>query len=106
MPFFTYILECCDGSYYTGHTDDLVLRVTEHGRGEAANYTSKRLPVSLVWYCESPTRDLAKQYERILKGWSRAKKLALISCKHELLGPLATAHWQRKSKVVELSDLH
>ena len=45
-----YILECCDDSYYVGSTKDLQLRLSQHQEGIGANYTSKRLPVKLV-YC-------------------------------------------------------
>ena len=48
---YIYILECADGSYYTGSTTDLERRLWQHQQGEGANHTAKRLPVKLV-FCE------------------------------------------------------
>ena len=78
MPFFTYILRCRDGSYYTGHTDDLDMRIRQHDRGEGAAYTSKRRPVELIWATDCQTRTEAFELEKRLQGWSRAKKEALM----------------------------
>ena len=75
---WVYILRCADGSYYTGHTDNLELRVVKHQQGVFSGYTSKRLPVKLVFFSEFPTRDDAFARERQIKGWSRRKKEALI----------------------------
>ena len=55
-PFFLYMLRCRDGSYYTGHTDDLEKRVQEHDNGTFEGYTSKRRPVQVVFVCEFGTR--------------------------------------------------
>ena len=76
--FFVYILKCSDGSYYTGHTDDLQKRISEHKLGGFCNYTSTRLPVVLVFYQAFTTRDAAFVSERKIKKWSRRKKEALI----------------------------
>jgi putative endonuclease len=74
----TYILECCDGSFYVGSTKDLSLRFSKHISGNGANYTRERLPIKLV-YIELYTRvDLAYDREQQLKGWSKRKKIALI----------------------------
>jgi putative endonuclease len=74
-----YILECADGSYYTGSTRDLERRLWEHQNGLAANHTAKRLPVKLV-YCEECDRvDDAFYREKQIQGWSRKKKQALIA---------------------------
>ena len=78
MSFWVYILECADGSYYTGHADDLEKRLAEHEQSTFKCYTSSRLPVKLVFYSESQTRDDAFARERQIKGWSRRKKQALI----------------------------
>lgn len=78
MSFFVYILRCADGTYYTGHTDDLDRRMAEHHSGSCEGYTSLRRPVELVWSQEFPSRDEAIQRERQVKDWSRAKKEALI----------------------------
>jgi predicted GIY-YIG superfamily endonuclease len=77
-PFYVYILMCVDGSYYTGHTDDIERRLAEHEAGGSCEFTSQRLPVRLVWYEEAQTREEAKDVEYQIKGWSRAKKAALI----------------------------
>jgi putative endonuclease len=73
-----YILECCDGSYYTGSTVDLELRLEQHQNGEGANHTKKHLPVRLVYFEEYPRIDEAFYREKQVQGWSRKKKEALI----------------------------
>jgi LAO/AO transport system kinase len=77
-PFFVYMLRCADGSYYTGHTDELELRVAKHQTGEAEGYTRERRPVTLVWSQETATREEALAAEMQIKGWGRTKKEALI----------------------------
>lgn len=79
MAFFAYILRCNDGSYYTGHTEDLEIRMAQHQTGALGGYTAKRLPVVLLWSQDFATRDEAFDAERQIKGWSRAKKEALIA---------------------------
>ena len=78
MAFFAYILRCSDQSYYTGHTDDLERRVAQHIDGTFGGYTHERRPVELVWAEDFPSRLEALEAERKIKGWSRAKKEALI----------------------------
>ncbi len=78
MPFWTYMLHCRGGVFYTGHTDDLERRVSEHTSGEIAGFTRDKLPVELVWSQDFATRAEALAGEQQIKGWSRAKKLALI----------------------------
>ena len=78
MVFWVYILRCSDGSYYTGHTDDLERRIAQHQSGEIQCYASERLPVQLVFSEEFQTREEALERERQVKGWSREKKEALI----------------------------
>ena len=77
-PFYVYILRCADGSYYVGHTDDIVLRLEQHENGEVG-YTSLRKPVELMWQGEFETREGALAFELQIKGWSRAKKEALMA---------------------------
>jgi len=89
MAFHAYLLRCNDGSYYAGHTDDLERRIAQHGSGALGGYTARRLPVSLVWSEAFQTRDDAFQVERKLKGWSRAKKQALIAGDWNLISALA-----------------
>lgn len=75
---YVYMLRCADGSYYVGSTSDLERRLEEHQTGFFGGYTSKRLPVELVWSQDFPTEHQAFLTERQIKGWSRAKKKALI----------------------------
>jgi len=89
MDFFAYLLRCCDGSYYSGHTDDIDLRMAQHKTGALGGYTAGRRPVTLVWSDNFPTRDEAFAAERKLKGWSRAKKEALIAGDWERIQALA-----------------
>jgi predicted GIY-YIG superfamily endonuclease len=88
MPYFVYILECSDGSYYTGSTDDIQKRLWHHEQGVQSNsYTYSRRPVKLVWVSEETQHYYdALRWERQIKGWSRAKKQALIR------GEFATLH--------------
>ncbi len=78
VTFWTYMLHCNAGRFYVGHTDDLERRMAQHGTGQIRGFTRDYLPVTLVWSEEFPTRNEALSAERKLKGWSRAKKLALI----------------------------
>jgi tRNA/rRNA methyltransferase len=77
-PFYLYILRCRDGTLYIGHTDDLEVRMAQHHDGSLGGYTSRRRPVELVFTDEFATREEALERELQLKGWSRAKKDALI----------------------------
>ena len=77
MPF-VYILLCADSSYYTGSTTDMGRRLSEHQEGVFGGYTASRRPVKLVWSQEVQTDDQAFILEWQIKGWSRAKKQALI----------------------------
>jgi tRNA/rRNA methyltransferase len=78
MSFWTYILRCADSSYYVGHSDNLEARVAAHQSGIIEGYTQKRRPVTLIWSQEFAERDEAFRAERQIKGWSRAKKEALV----------------------------
>jgi predicted GIY-YIG superfamily endonuclease len=77
MPV-VYILKCSDGSYYTGSTVDLKMRIVQHQTGYFKGYTSSRLPVELIWHQAFATEHEAFVCERQIKGWARAKKEALI----------------------------
>ncbi len=78
MTFWIYILRCADGSYYTGHTDNLEHRLAQHVSGEVKGYTATRLPVELVFSQECASRIEALGAELRIKGWSRAKKEAMM----------------------------
>ena len=79
MSFYAYLLRCSDGSFYAGHTDDLDRRIAQHHAGEIPGYTHDRRPVDLAWSQDFSTRHEAMAAERQIKGWSRAKKAALIA---------------------------
>ena len=78
MSFWAYMVHCNAGRLYVGHTDDLERRIAQHETGAIPGFTRNYLPVRLVWCQEFATRDEAKAAEKHIKGWSRAKKLALI----------------------------
>ena len=76
---YVYILRCADDSYYVGITEDLPSRLERHNAGTAAAWTACRLPVHLVYSEEFDHLQDAVSRETQIKGWSRAKKAALIS---------------------------
>src|SRR5450631_4028607 len=81
MGAYVYMLRCADGSYYIGSAtgDDLNPRIAQHQMGAFRGYTATRRPVHLVW-CEHFDRITdAIAMERRIKGWSRAKKKALVT---------------------------
>jgi predicted GIY-YIG superfamily endonuclease len=78
MAFYAYMLHCNGGYFYTGQTEDMDVRLAQHEQGLVPGFTRDHRPVKLVWCELFPTRDEAKAAERRIKGWSRAKKLALI----------------------------
>src|SRR5919107_6380836 len=75
-----YILRCADGSYYVGtsRSDDVDTRISQHQQGTFGGYTARRRPVTLVYAAHFDRIDDAVAAERQIKGWSRAKKEALI----------------------------
>ena len=87
--FWVYVLHCADGSYYTGHTEDLDRRLDEHNSGACPCYTQARRPLRLVYSQAFEGRDEALGAERRIKGWSRAKKRALIAGDWTSMGLLA-----------------
>jgi tRNA/rRNA methyltransferase len=89
VDFYAYLLRCADGHYYAGHTDDLDSRIAQHQAGAVPGYTQKRRPVQLIWADRFPDRDSAFAAERQIKGWSRAKKEALVRGDWETLRELA-----------------
>jgi putative endonuclease len=79
MAFYCYILECSDGSYYTGWSTDPERRLREHNSGSGARYTRSRRPVRLVYLEELPDKSAALKRERAIKALPRPKKLKLVS---------------------------
>ncbi len=86
---YVYILQCANGKYYTGSTNDLDVRLAQHQAGEGSNFTKKNLPVRLVYYEELQRIDDAFYREKQVQGWSRAKKEALIKGETNLLNNLS-----------------
>ncbi len=86
---YLYILRCSDGSYYVGSATNLDMRLAEHRTGEGGDYTARRLPVTLVFSDQFPTLHEAFLCERQVKGWTRAKKEALIRRDYDALIELA-----------------
>ncbi|RYY87999.1 MAG: GIY-YIG nuclease family protein [Chitinophagaceae bacterium] len=77
--YWVYIVECCDGSYYVGMTNDLDRRIKEHQEGlNESYYTFKRRPLKLRYYEVHYYIHDAINREKQLKGWTRAKKEALM----------------------------
>ena len=101
-----YILECADGSYYTGSTNNLERRLQQHQNGEGANYTKKHLPVKLVYFEEFQRIDEAFYREKQVQGWSRKKKEALINGCFDKLSSLSKNYTQypRKESVSSTSS--
>jgi putative endonuclease len=90
MSAWVYILSCSDGSYYTGMTrTDLEMRVAQHNAGTFGGFTSSRRPVILCYSEYFERIEDAISAERRIKGWSRAKKEALIAGDMERLKSLA-----------------
>jgi len=75
---YVYIVECADGTYYTGYTTDVERRVAEHDAGEGAKYTRGRTPVELVHVEEYETRSAAMSREHGIKSLSRRDKERLV----------------------------
>lgn len=78
MAFFCYILECSDGTYYTGWTTDPARRLRQHNLGQGARYTRSRRPVRLVYVEELADRVTAMKRERAIKALSRGQKEKLF----------------------------
>ena len=79
MPYYVYILQCSNGTFYTGNTSNLAARISQHIFGyNPKSYTYNLRPVKLVWTREFQTRTDALIVEKQIKGWSHAKKQALI----------------------------
>lgn len=89
MPFWTYMLYCGDRRFYVGHKDNLETRIFEHEQGIASDNAARRRPVKLVWSQEFATRIDSLEAERKIKGWNRAKKMALIRGDWGLISSLA-----------------
>ena len=97
MKAWLYILKCSDGSYYTGSTNNLPLCISQHQAGEGCVYTRSRLPVELVYAQEFQSEHEAFLRERQVKGWSRAKKEAVIRGDFDALVELSKSRSSSRS---------
>ncbi len=94
--YWTYILKCTDDSFYVGITNNLDQRVLQHNSGEDSTcYTYKRRPVELVYHQMFQNPNDAIAFEKKLKGWSRAKKIALINGQFERLPELSKKKFEK-----------
>lgn len=78
---YTYMVECSDGSYYTGWTNHLEKRIQDHNDGKGAKYTKAKRPVTLVYYETFATKEEAMKREYAIKQMKRKEKEALIQKK-------------------------
>jgi putative endonuclease len=81
MPCYCYILECSDGTYYTGWTTDPQRRLRQHNLGKGARYTRDRRPVRLAYVEELPDRSSAMRREYRIKRMNRGRKEKLVKSK-------------------------
>jgi putative endonuclease len=93
---WAYLLECADGSFYAGSTTDIERRIFEHNEGLGAAYTSRRLPVRLVWTAEFERISDAFAFEKQIQGWNRAKRIALIDGRLDDLPALASRAYRNQ----------
>ena len=75
---YTYIVECKDGTLYTGWTNNLEKRIADHNSGKGAKYTRARKPVTLVYYETFEAKEEAMKREWEIKRLSRKEKLSMI----------------------------
>lgn len=94
MGWTVYILQCADGTLYTGITTDLDRRITEHNNGTGAKYTRTRLPLKLVYEEPAKDRGEASKREAFIKNLTRSEKLVLVLSKNQGIH-LATASRSR-----------
>ncbi len=95
---YVYMLECSDNSYYIGVSNDAEKRFQEHSTGINRNcYTYTRRPLKFVFSQIFSGPNSAIAFEKKIKGWSRAKKRALIEGKWELLPELSKSHTEKPS---------
>ena len=81
--YYCYVLECADGTFYTGWTTHPQRRLREHNAGRGARYTRARRPLRLAYLEQLPDRSTAMQRERAIKSLSRDRKLALIDSQEQ-----------------------
>lgn len=102
MTWIIYIVECSDGSLYTGITNDLARRVEEHGTGKGAKYTKHRGPVTVRYTEQQDSKGAALTREASIKSLRRGEKLALIAA-HP---PTKECRTNPEQKMVRQRDRH
>ena len=80
---YMYVLECRDGSYYTGYTTDVKRRLAVHNSGKGAKYTRARLPVKLIYAQGFSSKEEAMSAEALLKRKTRMKKVDYLNDNRE-----------------------
>lgn len=103
MKAWVYIVRCSDDSYYCGSTTNLEERIHDHNTGRYDGYTSRRLPVELLWTEEFVDIRDATILERQIKGWSRKKKEALLRGDFKELHRLAISTETRTRNLIRHS---
>ncbi len=76
--WFLYLVQCADGSFYTGITNNVTRRCQQHNAGTASRYTRSRLPVELIYQESHTSRSVALKRELVVKAMSRGEKESLI----------------------------
>lgn len=90
MAWFVYLLECRDGSVYTGITTDVTRRYAQHSAGKGARYTRSHPPIRLLAHFPCPDRSVASRAEHAIKKMPAARKRALCELPHDDVSPLFT----------------
>ena len=83
MPFYVYILLCCDGSFYTGYTKDLDVRTKLHENGKGAKYTKSHKPKRVAYVEHFDSRNEAMKREKEIKKLSHQQKMSLITSQNK-----------------------
>ena len=100
MPYYVYIIHCADGSYYTGSTSDISIRLSDHQKGSNPRaYTYSRRPVKLAWATEVETKREARILEHQIKRWNRKKKAALIREDYDGIHKIVRDERKRREKI-------
>lgn len=77
--WYVYILECQNGQFYTGISDNVTQRFQDHVQGRGGRFTKKHKAVKLLYKAAFPAKHLAALREKQIKGWTHRKKLMLIN---------------------------
>ena len=96
--YYVYLIRCLDGSYYIGFTHNLQKRMQEHKGGYGSKHSSERGINDLLYYETFQSKTEALEREKQLKGWSRAKKEALMTGDKDQLRKLSLSNENRKGR--------